>query len=105
MQQQATVQPANLKLDGQCLKLSGVVDKNSVPALHKKSLAIARSGHALNEVCLHDVAHIDSAGLALLLEWRSWAQSSHQQLQLSHAPKQLRMLATLSELDKVLGLQ
>ncbi len=103
--QTVTGQSADLKLDNHCLRLSGVVDKNSVPALHKKSLEIARSDSPPTEVCLEAVAHIDSAGLALLLEWRSWAKRANQSLSLSHAPRQLRMLAKLSQLDEVLGLE
>lgn len=100
-----TATTADLKLDQHCLRLSGVVDKNSVPALHQKSLKIARSDTPPTEVCLEAVAHIDSAGLALLLEWRSWAKRAGQRLTLSHAPEQLRMLAKLSQLEDVLGLQ
>ncbi len=104
-QQTASVSSADLNLEGQCLKLSGVVDKHSVSGLHKKSVEIARSDNPPTEVCLEAVAHIDSAGLALLLEWRSWARRAGQQLSLSHAPRQLRMLARLSQLDEVLGLE
>lgn len=96
---------ADLRLDGHCLRLSGVVDKNSVPALHQKSLQIGKDDMALNEVCLDSVEHIDSAGLALLLEWRSWARQAGEELTLSNAPPQLRMLARLSQLDEALGLE
>ncbi len=95
---------ADLTLDKHCLRLSGVVDKDSVPALHRKSQQIARNEHPPTEVCLEAVRHIDSAGLALLLEWRAWAKRAGQELSLSHAPRQLRMLARLSQLDEVLNL-
>lgn len=101
----AQPESADLRLDEHCLRLSGVVDKNSVPALHRKSLQIARGDTPPNEVCLDSVRHIDSAGLALLLEWRSWARQGGQELTLSHAPRQLRMLARLSQLDEALGLE
>lgn len=96
---------ASLKLDDCCLRLSGLVDKNSVPELHKQSIEIAKRDKPPTEICLQAVEHIDSAGLALLLEWRSWAERANQDLSLSHAPAQLRKLARLSELDDVLGLE
>ena len=94
---------ADLTLDGKCLRLSGIIDKHNVPDLYIKSQQIDAEKH-VNEVCLDSVEHIDSAGLALLLEWRSWSKTAGKTLKLSNAPKQLRMLAHLSQLEETLGL-
>ena len=84
------------------LRLRGRVDFESVPALYRDSLAIRRENSPLTEIDLAEVEHIDSAGLALLLEWASWARLDGNRIQLSNAPQQLLMLAKLSELQTVL---
>lgn len=95
---------ADLVMHEECLMLSGIVDKHSVPELYRKSQKLD-DDKALTSVCLNAVEHIDSAGLALLLEWRAWSKKTGQPLRLLNAPQQLRMLAQLSELEETLDLE
>jgi len=87
------------------LRLRGRVDFETVPGLYRDSLSMQREEGAPNEIDLTDVEHIDSAGLALLLEWESWARHHGNRLRLSNPPAQLLMLAKLSELQTVLDFQ
>lgn len=93
-----------LQLENGKLHLRGVLDKNSVPTAWHCSQHLLRQQQAPDSIDLSEVEHIDSAGLALLLEWQSWAQRKQHQLHLQHAPQQLLMLARLSELDRILNL-
>ena len=96
---------SDLRRDNGRLRLSGRVDFESVPGLYRDSLAIKRAESAPKEIDLAEVEHIDSAGLALLLEWESWARQEGTRIQLSNPPQQLLMLAELSELQTVLDFQ
>ena len=93
-----------LQLENGKLHLRGVLDKNSVPAAYQCSQQLLRRQQAPDTIELSAVEHIDSAGLALLLEWQSWAKHRQHALKLEHAPQQLLMLARLSELDRILNL-
>lgn len=93
-----------LQLQQGILSLHGVLDKNNAHQVYLHSKQLLSSGQAPDCIDLGHVDHIDSAGLALLLEWQSWANHARHKLQLQHAPKQLLMLARLSELDRILNL-
>ena len=93
-----------LQLEDGKLYLRGVLDKNSVPAAYQCSKKLLRQQQAPDSIELSEVEHIDSAGLALLLEWQSWANRGQHALQLENAPQQLLKLARLSELDRILNL-
>lgn len=53
---------------------------------------------------LVDVTHIDSAGLALLLEWSLRFQALGGELILHRVPEQCLRLAQISSVDTILGL-
>lgn len=55
-------------------------------------------------VDLAAVDAVDSAGLALLVEWQRRAQVAGTRLELAHAPAQLRRLAELGGVATLLGL-
>lgn len=54
---------------------------------------------------LANVTEVDSAGLALLLEWVSWARQRGFTLSFANLPDKLRALARLSEVEGLLGLE
>ena len=54
-------------------------------------------------VDLGAVTHVDSAGLALVLEWVSWAHAHGRQLRLTRVPTKLMDLARISEVDAFLN--
>ena len=48
------------------------------------------------------VSDADSAGLALLLEWVSWARSARREMRFFAIPSQIRAVAEISEVDEIL---
>lgn len=60
--------------------------------------------HEALRVDLAAVDAVDSAGLALLVEWQRQAQAAGTRLELAHAPVQLRRLAELGGVATLLGL-
>jgi phospholipid transport system transporter-binding protein len=48
------------------------------------------------------VTDADSAGLALLLEWVSWAKSAERELRFFDIPPQIQAVARISEVEEIL---
>jgi phospholipid transport system transporter-binding protein len=82
------------------LSLSGALTFDTVTALYVQTSASSHSGN----VDLSGVSSVDSAGLALLLEWQSSANKRNTTLAFINAPSDLRRLAALSEANGLLGL-
>lgn len=53
---------------------------------------------------LSELDRVDSAGLAVIIEWLSWYESAGTRLALDAVPEQLRDLARISELEDLLGM-
>jgi phospholipid transport system transporter-binding protein len=49
------------------------------------------------------VPHADSAGLAVLIEWRRWAHLHGRHLKFANLPAQISAIAHLSEVSEVLA--
>ena len=58
--------------------------------------------HKKIQLNLSGVGSIDSAGLALLVEWTGWARREKRKLSFTHMPSQALALAKISEVDKLL---
>lgn len=54
------------------------------------------------KVDLSAVTHADSAGLALLIEWVSWAREHRREIRFFELPKQIRAIARICEVEDVL---
>ena len=52
---------------------------------------------------LSDVAMTDSAGLALLMEWVSWANHSVREIRYENVPERLVNIAAISEVETMLS--
>jgi phospholipid transport system transporter-binding protein len=61
-------------------------------------------GGQAKTVDLGAVTEVDSAGLALLLEWVNWSRQRGYELRFRGFPDKLRALARLSEVEALLGL-
>ena len=59
--------------------------------------------HTQITVDMADVRKADSAGLALLLEWLSWARSVDRVLAYENVPPQILAIAQISEVTELLG--
>jgi len=58
--------------------------------------------HTQIEVDLSGVEDNDSAGLALLLEWVTWANHSVREIRFKNMPEQIMAIAKTTEVDKLL---
>jgi len=58
--------------------------------------------HTLLEVDLSGVTHTDSAGLALLLEWITWANHTVREIRFSGTPEKIDAIAKTTEVDHLL---
>jgi len=90
--------------DGAALfRVTGVLDFDSVPAAYRESLAkLDTQGDLVLD--LSGVTRANSAGLALLIEWRRLAQRPGRSISVRNAPAALRNLARISELEALLSL-
>jgi len=58
--------------------------------------------HTLLEVDLSGVTDTDSAGLALLLEWITWANHTVREIRFSGTPEKIDAIAKTTEVDHLL---
>lgn len=81
---------------------TGALTVREVPALYRDSLAWQR-GELPHTVDLAGVEQSDSSAVALLLEWLSWARARGRDMQFTNPPHGLRIIASLSQADALLG--
>jgi len=73
-------------------------------ALHAAGLAALRGSTASTlELDCSGVTAADSAGLAVLVDWLSWARGAGRQLRLRAVPSKLVDIARISELDELIA--
>lgn len=58
--------------------------------------------HTLIEVDLAGVSHTDSAGLALMLEWITWANHTVREIRFHGTPEKIDAIAKTTEVDHLL---
>ena len=58
--------------------------------------------HTRIEVDLSGVSETDSAGLALLLEWITWANHTVREIRFLHTPDKIDLIAKTTEVDHLL---
>lgn len=63
------------------------------------------SGQTSISIDLKQVGESDSAGLALLIEWASWARQNDCDIRFENVPKQLKTIAEISEVSGLIGTQ
>ena len=83
------------------LRLEGVLDFGSVPWLHGKA-AYLFDGQGRVVVDMQGVTRANSAGLALLLEWKRLSDSAGTDIEVRGLPDTLRNIAHLCELERLL---
>lgn len=86
------------------LKVAGELSFKTVPALVSKSQDYFKNGSSL-DVDLTDVSRADSAGVALLIEWRRQAQKQNKSVCFFNIPSQMLAIARLSGVDELLSLK
>lgn len=83
-------------------RVSGPMTLDTVTELLRQSAA--RFGHSERiEIDLAQVGDSDSAGLALLIEWKRLARQKNSTITFANTPPQLTALARISEVDELIG--
>ena len=90
----------DLDEDG-CARLAGELTFESVPGLYLHAQRVLPE--TMKSIDLSAVTAVDSAGLALLLEWQASRKSSSAALTFINAPSSLLSLASLSEATELLN--
>ncbi len=85
----------------QALGVEGDLTARTVPGLMEK-LPVAAGVHRAD---LTGVRQVDSAGLALLVEWKRRLEADQGRLELVGVPEGLLRLARISSVDTLLGFQ
>jgi phospholipid transport system transporter-binding protein len=83
-------------------RLSGAVTVANAAALQRQGLSAFGGERGHFSIDLAAVAPIDSAGLALLIDWLAAAQAAGASLSYLHLPAPARKLARLSEVEALL---
>jgi phospholipid transport system transporter-binding protein len=84
------------------LRVSGELSFKTVPALISSSQVFFKKN---NDIDLADVSRADSAGVALLIEWRRQAQKQNKSVCFSNIPSQMLAIARLSGVNELLSLK
>lgn len=83
-------------------RIEGDLTCDEVPAVWARHRSWKESG--IPEIIdLSGVGLADSSGVALLLEWLAWARRQQRPLRFDNAPDSLRTIASLSQVDGLLG--
>lgn len=61
------------------------------------------AAHEHIDVDMSEVQQADSAGLALLLEWLSWAQNAGRRIEYRNIPAPIAAIARISEVEALLS--
>jgi len=84
-----------------CLMISGTLNFMTVVELWNASLSFIAKNPAL-QFDFSKVTAVNSAGLALLLEWLRYAKSHNKMISFDNMPKQLLSIATVAGIEKFL---
>ncbi|GMR19703.1 MAG: hypothetical protein BMS9Abin36_0298 [Gammaproteobacteria bacterium] len=81
--------------------IEGMMTFSTVPELLAKTDAWLCDHDGAVTINLQQVRHVDSAGLALLLEWMRLAREAGRSLQFENIPEQLTKLINVSNLQSL----
>jgi len=84
-----------------CFVLRGDMSFNTVEPILRASEKLF-DGLSNIEIDLSGVEKTDSAGLALLLEWISWANYAETEIRFAGTPAKMRAIAQTTEVDNIL---
>jgi phospholipid transport system transporter-binding protein len=87
----------NAPAPAEVLKLQGELSFETIPAVLAESVAFAARPDLPETICIDfsAITGVDSAAVALLLDWRRMALKGGKNLQFSHLPANLLALAEL----------
>jgi phospholipid transport system transporter-binding protein len=88
-------------LGGGRFALRGWLSYRTARAALEKSASVFADTRVI-KVDLSGVTDADSAGLALLIEWVSWARAQHREIRFFELPGEIRAIARICEVEEVL---
>jgi phospholipid transport system transporter-binding protein len=91
--------------DDKVLRIEGPLTLGTVTRQFREHTALRCGDSCISTIDLAGASRIDSAGLALLLEWQARARQGGNALELRHAPQDLLQLAALCEATELLGVE
>lgn len=94
----------SFKITEDRLVLHGNLTLESVKKIYQQSLPLAQHPQLPQLIDLAEVNRVDSAGLALLLEWQSWAVKRQHYFCYCNVPDKLLKLASLCGATEVLNM-
>jgi phospholipid transport system transporter-binding protein len=80
----------------------GELSFRTASRLHAEGLAVIDKAGATLRISLAEIHHVDSAGLAVLIDWLRESEQRGCRLEFADLPPALLRLAAISELDTVL---
>ena len=83
-------------------RVDGALTLATVAELYDEAKLAAKDGRPMKSLDLGAVSHVDSSGLALVLEWQSEARNDGRSIAVSNAPEDLLSLARLCEASELL---
>ena len=87
-----------------CALLTGVLTFKSTPGLFMETDKLFRANAPVSSIDLSGVSSVDSAGLALLLEWKAIQNPVSRNLKFINAPSALMSLAQLCDAVELLNI-
>ncbi|MFU8836956.1 MAG: STAS domain-containing protein [Thiohalomonadaceae bacterium] len=96
---------SQVALESGHLKIHGEMGFDSALALLAQTRPLLSEGQGPLIIDLGEVGRVDSAGLALLIEWMRLARQAGRELSFTRLPAQMQAIAEASDLGEVLPLQ
>lgn len=87
------------------LRVSGELTFSTVSAALERSRPLLEAAKGWLVMELADVVRVDSAGLALLIQWMRMARERGVDILFRHIPEQLMAIARASDLEAILPLE
>jgi phospholipid transport system transporter-binding protein len=96
--------PGVVTRDDGTIGVSGALTFETVPAYYAASNGWLSGGAGALTVDLHGVTRVDSAGVALLLEWLARARAGGHALAFVNLPEQVQHMIRVSGLNQAFGI-
>ena len=87
-----------------CALLNGALTFKSTPGLYRETEKLFHTSAPVSSIDLSGVSSVDSAGLALLLEWKAIQNPVSRDLKFINAPPALMSLAQLCDAVELLNI-
>jgi len=87
-----------------CVVLAGVLTFESTPVLFKETARLFHGPKPVSSLNLSGITSVDSAGLALLLEWQAMRPTASNKLKIINSPSTLMSLARLCDAVELLNM-